>query len=50
MSVFHVVFNLVTMFVLVWFIKPLNKLVYWVIKDRTKVSNFAKNENPLSFV
>ena len=62
MSVFHVVFNLVTMFVLVWFIKPLNRMVDWVIKDRTKATahaemsgrtksgNFMKKEKPLSFI
>ena len=34
MSVFHVVFNTVTMLVLIWFIVPLNKLVCRIIKDR----------------
>ena len=34
MSVFHVIFNTVTMLVLIWFIVPLNNLVCWVIKDK----------------
>ncbi|MCL2285917.1 MAG: Na/Pi symporter [Firmicutes bacterium] len=34
MSVFHVVFNTVTMLVLIWFIVPLNKLVCRLIMDR----------------
>ncbi|MCL2568326.1 MAG: Na/Pi symporter [Oscillospiraceae bacterium] len=34
MSVFHVVFNTITMLALVWFIIPLNNLVYWIIKDK----------------
>ena len=34
MSVFHVVFNTVTMLALISFIVPLNKLVCWIIKDR----------------
>jgi len=35
MSVFHVVFNIVTMLVLIPFIKSLNRLVCWIIKDKT---------------
>ena len=34
MSVFHVVFNTVTMLALVFFLTPLNKLVCWIMKDR----------------
>jgi len=34
LSVFHIVFNTVTMLVLVAFITPLNRLVCWVIRDR----------------
>ena len=34
MSVFHVVFNTVTMLVLISFIMPLNKLVHWIINDK----------------
>jgi phosphate:Na+ symporter len=34
MSVFHVVFNTVTMLALIWFIVPLNRLVCWIIKDQ----------------
>ena len=34
MSVFHVVFNTVTMLALISFIVPLNKLVCWIIKDK----------------
>jgi len=34
MSVFHVVFNTITMLALISFIKPLNKLVCRVIKDK----------------
>jgi phosphate:Na+ symporter len=34
MSVFHVIFNTVTMLALVLFIHPLNKFVCWVIKDK----------------
>jgi len=34
MSIFHVVFNIGTMLVLIWFIRPLNKFVCWIIKDK----------------
>ena len=34
MSVFHVVFNTVTMLALIPFIVPLNRLVCWIIKDK----------------
>jgi len=36
LSVFHIVFNTVTMLVLVSFITPLNRIVCWIIKDKSE--------------
>ena len=38
MSVFHVVFNAITMLALIAFIEPLNKLVCWIIKEKPEDS------------
>ena len=35
LSVFHIAFNTVTMLVLVSFITPLNRIVCWIIKDKS---------------
>ncbi|MDR1094394.1 MAG: Na/Pi cotransporter family protein, partial [Clostridiales bacterium] len=36
LSIFHVVFNVTTTLLLVWFIKPLNRLTCFLIKDKEK--------------
>jgi Na+/phosphate symporter len=43
MSVFHVIFNIITMLVLIGFIVPLNKLVCWLIKDKILIENQPDN-------
>lgn len=34
LAVFHIFFNVTTTLILIWFIKPLNRLTYFLIKDR----------------
>jgi len=50
LSVFHVIFNIGTMLMLLWFIRPLNWLAYKIIPKKPSEEGFVKEEQIIDVI